>query len=176
MAGDVAQDGFDSFSALPDVAATRNVVYGHLKRTMTQEVLDASFGTGAVPAPRVSVGGTPSRPPFACDVAEVPGQVSFEQASTCPAPTIWWTQEIALAATGSNLARLGSILDAWCQVIATVLMADRTLSNTVHECHLQSIEPGTATDGKGYIAACVVGIRCQREMHRTDSVWKELRP
>lgn len=168
--------GFDAFDTLPDTAATREVIYGHLCSTMTQDVLDAAFGKDAVPAPRLSVGGIPTRPPFACDVAEVPTQVTFEQPSTCPAPTIWWTQEIALTATGSDLARLGSIIDAWVQVIATVLMADRLLSGTVHECHLQSVEPGTATDGKGYIAACVVGIRCQREVHRLESVWKELRP
>ncbi|WP_251158094.1 hypothetical protein [Caniella muris] len=168
--------GQDAFSALPDLAAPAAVLHGHLCRTMTREVLDEAFGEGVVPAPKVSVGGTPSRPPFACDVAEVPSQVTFEQASTCPAPTVWWTQEVALTATGGDLSRLGAVLSAWCQVVATVLMADRTLSGTVHECHLQSEEYGTATDGKGYVAACVIGVRCQRELHRIEPAWKEVRP
>jgi hypothetical protein len=129
-----------------------------------------------VPVPALSVGGIVTHPPFEINVAEIPTNVTFEMPSSCPEPTIRWTQEVAISAMGATLAVVTEALASYTDLVMQVLIEDKLMGCNVLTVKPKTLESGTSfNDAGGFIGATIVGIECTATYEREKKIWEVLR-
>ena len=159
----------------PVTLAVRDRVYEQIGKVLADEETFREV-YGDVPVPVLSVGGVASHPPFEMNVAEVPSNVTVEMPSSCPQPTLNWTQEVAVTSMGATLEDATEALMSYVDIVGQVCIADRLLGNNVLFCKPQTVTPGTAfNESGGFVAACIVGIQCEAEWQRQKPVWEVIR-
>lgn len=157
----------------PLFRAPRDRIRELLEAALAQDVLDAAYGD--VQAPKVSIGGLASEPPYEAIVRELPASVSFERTSTCPMAQATWTVQVDLMATNADLVRATNAVLAYADALVQVVGADRTLGGTVLMATPEVSYVGTSATSKGtYLAAMAAGVRCVADPSKNDAIWEAI--
>lgn len=128
-----------------------------------------------IPAPKVSVGGLPSEPPYEVIVRELPANVTFDRVSTCPMPRATWTVEVDLMASNADLVKASDAVIAYADALVQVTAADRTLGGAVLMATPEISYVGTSGTSKGsYVAAIAAGVVCVSDpvAARNPEIWE----
>jgi len=157
----------------PLFRAPRDRILELLEAALDQDALDAAYGD--VPAPKVSIGGLPSEPPYEVIVRELPASASFERISTCPMAQATWTVQVDLVATNADLVRATNAVLAYADALVQVTGADRTLGGSVITATPELSYVGTSATGKGtYLAAMAAGVRCVADPKKNTAIWEAI--
>ena len=154
-------------------AAPRDRILELLQTALDPDVFAAAYP--GIPAPRVSIGGLASEPPYEVIVRELPSNVTFTRTSTCPMPQAEWTVEVDLMATNADLLRASDAVTAYADALVQVIGADRTLAGTVLMATPSISYVGTSGTQKGvYVAAIAAGVDCTSDpsASRNPTIWE----
>lgn len=146
------------------------------------ELLEAALAPGVIaeaypgtPAPKVSIGGLPSEPPYEVIVRELPANVTFDRISTCPMPRATWTVEVDLMASNADLVKASDAVIAYADALVQAVGADRTLGGAVLMATPEISYVGTSGTSKGsYVAAIAAGVVCVADpaAAKNDKIWE----